>query len=106
MTEHFNGLTPAEAERLAILAEEAGEIVQAVGKILRHGYTSYNPDGDRNVSNREALEREIGDMSAIVHRMAGAGDIRAMSVDTWRGRKLARLTDPAQQYLHHQRDAE
>jgi len=25
--EHFNKLTPAEAERLAILAEEAGEIV-------------------------------------------------------------------------------
>lgn len=104
MTKPFNGLTPAQAERLAILAEEAGEIVQAVGKILRHGYESYNPDGDIRVSNRESLERELGDLSAAAQLMAGAGDIRAPVVDMWRGRKLARLTAPAQQYLHHQRD--
>ena len=35
---NFNQLTPAETERLAILAEECGEVIQAVGKILRHGY--------------------------------------------------------------------
>jgi len=40
---HFNGLSPAEAERLALLAEECGEVVQAVCKVLRHGYESTNP---------------------------------------------------------------
>lgn len=34
----FNGLSPAEVERLALLAEECGEVIQTVGKILRHGY--------------------------------------------------------------------
>lgn len=38
-TRHFNNLTPGEAERLAMLAEECGEVIQAVGKILRHGGT-------------------------------------------------------------------
>ena len=33
----FNGLTPAEAERLALLMEECGEVVQIIGKVLRHG---------------------------------------------------------------------
>lgn len=44
MPEHFNGLTPAEAERLAMLSEECGEVIQIIGKILRHGYDSYHPD--------------------------------------------------------------
>jgi hypothetical protein len=29
---HFNGLTPAQAERLAMLAEEAAEVIQVIGK--------------------------------------------------------------------------
>ena len=32
MQDHFNGLTHAEAERLAMLAEEAAEVIQVVGK--------------------------------------------------------------------------
>src|SRR5579872_899269 len=36
-------LTPAQIERLALLAEECGEVMQAVSKILRHGYESRNP---------------------------------------------------------------
>ena len=39
MSSHFNKLTPAQAERLAILIEECGEVIQAATKILRHGYT-------------------------------------------------------------------
>lgn len=34
--ENFNGMTPAETERLAILVEECGEVVQIGMKILRH----------------------------------------------------------------------
>lgn len=43
-TQPFNRLTPAEAERLALLAEECGEAIQAIGKILRHGYESNHPE--------------------------------------------------------------
>jgi NTP pyrophosphatase (non-canonical NTP hydrolase) len=64
MTDHFNGLTPAQAERLAMLAEEAGEIVQIVGKILRHGYDSYHPNDPYN-NNKALLEKELADFAAV-----------------------------------------
>ncbi len=102
MADHFNKLTPAEAERLAILAEEAGEVVQAVGKILRHGYDSYNPDAHRSVGdNRRQLAREVGDMLAIIADMQKHGDIRANVVEAQRDDKLLRLEAGAL-YLHHQ----
>lgn len=43
MSDFTNNLTAAEQERLAILAEEMGEALQIIGKIIRHGYESYNP---------------------------------------------------------------
>ena len=63
MTEHFNKLTPAQAERLAMLAEECGEVIQAVGKILRHGFESRHPNGGE--TNKDALLRELGDLSCL-----------------------------------------
>lgn len=42
-SQQFNALTPAEAERLFYLLEKLGEAQQAIGKILRHGYESYDP---------------------------------------------------------------
>lgn len=68
MTEHFNRLTPAEAERLAMLAEEAGEIVQVVGKILRHGYESYHP-ANPTETNRDLLANEVCDFLAVIQMM-------------------------------------
>lgn len=57
--DHFNQLDPAEAERLAILSEEMGEALQIVGKILRHGYHSYNPLKPTRTTNRELLVQEL-----------------------------------------------
>ena len=71
---HFNGLSPAQAERLAMIAEEAGEIVQAVGKILRHGFDSRSPEGGPD--NREALAREIADLHVCASLSISAGDFR------------------------------
>lgn len=82
MAEHFNGLRPDEAERLAMLAEEAGEIVQAVGKILRHGYESRHP-ANPIFTNREALCMEVTDLLAVVELMDGdfgAGDERDLDL--------------------------
>ena len=51
----FNELTPAEAGAiLRLLAEEMGEALQVVGKILRHGYESYHPSHPEGPSNRQA----------------------------------------------------
>lgn len=95
--EHFNRLTPAAAERLAMLAEEASEIVKAVSKILRHGYESHNPDAPRKASNRTQLEGEMADLLGVWTAMRDAGEVYDPSIyDTGKAweRKL--------RYAHHQ----
>jgi NTP pyrophosphatase (non-canonical NTP hydrolase) len=97
VTEPFNRLTPAEAERLAMLAEECGEVVQAVTKILRHGYASYHPDRPDGRDNRQDLFKEVSDVFGVLSLMKYAGDIQYpndLTVRVARQRKL--------RYAHHQ----
>ncbi|MGE3757361.1 MAG: hypothetical protein AB7H97_06375 [Pseudobdellovibrionaceae bacterium] len=98
MSEHFNKLSPGEAERLAILAEECAEVIQVIGKILRHGYDSYNPFDDTKQTNRSLLEKECGDISAAQQMLANHDDIRLTAVAQWRERKLINV----KKYTHHQ----
>ncbi len=99
MSEHFNALTPAEAERLACLAEECGEVVQIVGKILRHGYDSKYPAG--GPTNRRLLEKEIGDVWATVDLIVAAEDVSDSHIEKVRASKFI----SRRPYLHHQEDA-
>lgn len=92
---HFNQLSPAEAERLALLVEEMGEAQQAVGKILRHGYESRHPDG--GPTNRETLERELGDVEFTGEMLKNNQDLNSESVETFKIIKGLRVY----QYLHH-----
>ena len=100
MNEHFNGLNPAEDERLALLMEEMAEVQQVIGKILRHGYESYHPNGGPN--NRELLERELGDVRCALHMMVMAGDLHATSIAEHARDKAKRVA----KYLHHQEGAD
>lgn len=95
---HFNKLTPAEAERLALLLEEMGEAQQAIGKILRHGYESYNPRSQSGVTNREMLERELGDVRHAMFRMCEAGDFSDDRICGFARCKAEKV----RAYLHHQ----
>jgi NTP pyrophosphatase (non-canonical NTP hydrolase) len=95
-TLHFNKLTPAEAERLALLSEECGELVQAIGKILRHGYESCHPE--TMIRNRVALEHEMGDVRAAMIILCEAGDTDKYAVHMNADKKL-KFVRP---YLHHQ----
>lgn len=95
--EGFNQLTPAEAERLALLAEELGEAIQAIGKILRHGYNSRHPDG--GPTNRELLQSELGDVYAAMDMLSDAGDLDPLAISCAMFRKKERVM----QYMHHQR---
>ncbi len=94
---HFNQLTPAEAERVALLLEECGEVVQICGKILRHGFDSCNPYGDGS-DNRHLLQKELGDVVAAKHLMNMAGDIADSTVEGYGVLKLKKVG----KYLHHQ----
>ena len=95
----FNELSPAQAERLAKLAEECGEVVQAVGKILRHGYESAHPDG-RGPTNRENLESEIADVLREMDCMVGTRDINAAEIHSQRCSPYREQR--RNKYMHHQ----
>jgi NTP pyrophosphatase (non-canonical NTP hydrolase) len=97
----FNELTAAESERLAILGEELGEAQQAVGKILRHGYESYNPDEIAGRSNRSNLQRELGDVMCVLDMLVAADDLSRTSIEARRTEKSEKI----KKYLHHQKSA-
>ena len=94
----FKQTTPAETERLIMLVEECGEVIQAASKVLRHGYECYHPDNAPDnkgrgapQDNRDDLEAEICDVLAAVQMLKLAGDIDEIlltSVNTSITRKL------------------
>ncbi|WP_067986166.1 MazG nucleotide pyrophosphohydrolase domain-containing protein [Neptuniibacter pectenicola] len=92
---HFNKLTPAEAERLSILAEECAEVIQVIGKIQRHGFDSCHPNGGPN--NRSLLEKELGDVSAAKYLMLESGDVDDDAIGQGFTDKIFSIP----RYLHH-----
>jgi NTP pyrophosphatase (non-canonical NTP hydrolase) len=100
MSEFSNGLTPAELERLALLAEEMGEVQQVIGKIIRHGYESVKPTATGAAAlktNRDNLELELADVRAVMKLMERASDIDHDRIKDYRKDKLRRIG----KYLHH-----
>lgn len=94
-----NGLSEAQLERLVLLSEELGEVIQAIGKIIRHGYASVNPTmPPDSPTNRQRLERELGGVAHAVKLMVNAGDVTALAIECHRNAKAARV----ETYLHHQ----
>jgi NTP pyrophosphatase (non-canonical NTP hydrolase) len=97
---HFNELTPAEDERLALLLEECGEVIQVIGKIQRHGYLSHDPTSQAQYppNNRDLLAKELGDVLAAITMMEAGRDIVSSEILTRRDVKLKKV----RKYLHHQ----
>jgi hypothetical protein len=91
-----NRLSPAEVERLALVAEEAAEVVQVAMKILRHGYESHHPQGF--LSNRQLLEAELGDLDMAKTLLVKAGDITGSAITIAAVLKVSRVME----YTHHQ----
>lgn len=96
MTTLIPNLAPDELERLAILAEECGEVVQIIGKILRHGRYSTHPNGGD--TNSILLHKELGDIQAVMRLMRAAGELDMVKVYDNIGPKLEKL----EKYTHHQ----
>lgn len=97
MSGHFNGLTPAQAERLALLAEEAAEVIQMVGKCLRHGLDSWHPGDPERTPNSVLLRRELVDLMAAKTMMEVSGDIKIQPPG-----EIVDALDRKRRYLHHQ----
>ena len=96
----MNNLTLAEIERLTILAEEAAEVIQAVTKILRHGYESSHPSLPPHdiFNNRQHLVKELGDLRATLAIMIQAGDVSIK--DYIQAAAAAHKLERLPQYLH------
>lgn len=92
---HFNKLTAAELENLALLSEECGEVIQAIGKIVRHGYESKHPETGE--TNREALERECGHVRHSTIRLCESGNLSKNAIHHHADNKAINVI----QYLHH-----
>ena len=110
MSDNFNKLTPAQDERLALLMEELAEAIHVIGKIMRHGYDSFDPTKKDSPENRQLLLQELGDIDAAKDMMIAAGDLVdgiyqlepgdcTLAIERAKARKLHAVT----KYLHHQR---
>lgn len=97
-----NSLTKAELERLAILSEECAEVQQVIGKIIRHGYSSYNPFDKDRTSNRHLLEKELGDLMLAIALVARRDDVDLDTMEEHSARKAENI----QKYLHHNTTAD
>ena len=75
------GLTDPQIERLAFLAEEMGETIQIIGKTLRHGINSYNPNDPDKITNKTFLEWEISDVLKGIHLLGMNGDIDLENIE-------------------------
>lgn len=98
-----NEPSACERELLEMLAEEASEVVQAVTKILRHGWDSYDPTVPvhRRVSNRDHLRKECVEVSAIYEQL-----VRNGSVNNFNAASLYLAWKKKLRYTHHQQEAE
>jgi len=100
-----NRLTPDQLERLAILSEELGEAQQAIGKIIRHSFDSFDPtkpaiemDGQMfRLTNRDDLEKELGDVSAAMSLMFLGGELNRAKVTGYAELKMQSI----RRWLHH-----
>ena len=92
-----NDLSNAELERLAILSEECSEVIKVINKTIRRGYSSSNPEITNSPTNREDLEREVGDVLWVISLMGITGDISLPMAKLDQGRQHRK-----ERYLQHQ----
>ena len=94
-----NDLTDAQLERLAILSEELGEAQQCIGKIIRHGYHSWNPTVVSTKTNKEELARELGHVNFAIDMILQSEDIEGDQVSF----SYVEKEKSIQRWLHHQK---
>lgn len=80
-------INESNREILLITQEECAEVTQAISKVFRFGMEDvYN-----NVSNREHLEEEIGDLMCMIDLMIDNGIVSESAVLAAKNKKLNKL---------------
>jgi NTP pyrophosphatase (non-canonical NTP hydrolase) len=79
MLDPEGGVTPEEQEILVRIMEESGELIQAVSKVLRWGWRSFNPELpiSARTFNYEAVRREHDDLMRQFGRL---GELRTFDL--------------------------
>lgn len=90
-----------QKELLIMLAEEAGELVQACTKALRHGLDSYNPDLPNSPTNLQNIRRELVDVMSVCAMMTEEGIEAVVEDDELLMTMVNEAVDRKQKYHHH-----
>jgi NTP pyrophosphatase (non-canonical NTP hydrolase) len=80
---------PDNHYNLIYLMEECGEVTQACSKIIRFGLDTKRKNKDQ--SNKELLEEELGDVLCLINRLMDAGIIDQSAVERAAGAKAKKL---------------
>ena len=96
MTELSPPLTMADREALALLAEECAEVIQAVGKLLRHGVMTLDEPSGTKYDNRAMLSRELGHVTIALALLPPTVYDDKISLES-----AIRKSERIQPYLHH-----
>ena len=76
-------------EVMAILQEEAAEVIQAVSKCYRFGLDHYKPGKPK--TNRQHLEEEIGDLLAMIDILQKMDEVSFNNIEAARLAKIDKL---------------
>jgi NTP pyrophosphatase (non-canonical NTP hydrolase) len=88
-------ITEAERERLVILMEECGEVIQAASKIIRHGWDSTYDDGTPNVIR---LRDEMDDVQGMIWAIENeSGNVLGESLNS-----PMEVWERKRRWMHHQ----
>ena len=78
---------------MGCVVEEAGEVIQIGGKILRHGWCSFSPFDPDRVPNRQLFAQEAGDLIGAILFLGQQGHIDLEIVNQFSEARLAKLAD-------------
>lgn len=84
-------LFPNQQKNLDLLVEESAEVIHQVMKCNRFGLGNHNPTQRPGCNNRIELERELGDLMAIIDILDANGTISKSSLEMYSEQKINKL---------------
>ncbi|MEN7527869.1 hypothetical protein [Cupriavidus sp. DL-D2] len=90
-------MDPREVKVFVKLGEECAEIQQELAKTLLHGPYSYNPLEPMRGTNRQRLEKELGDLMYWLDEAVKAGLVDEHMIRHWEFDKRQRIASGARE---------